>query len=99
MSHRRQQLQEMLRDAYPYIGRGCKLEFKNCFGAVAGYADGKIFCSRGAFGFALKLSREKIDSLMKQGAKPLRYFPNGHVKKDYAVLPEAVLLNKKQLKN
>jgi hypothetical protein len=31
------------------------LEFKNCFGAVADYVDGRIFCSCGKFGQALRL--------------------------------------------
>ncbi|VAX15840.1 hypothetical protein MNBD_NITROSPINAE03-2008 [hydrothermal vent metagenome] len=93
-----QQLRKMLNIACPEAGKQYKLEFKNCFGAVAGYADGNIFCARGKFGFALKLPGEKINLLIKKGAKPLRYFPNGHVKKEYAVLPEEILHDKKQLK-
>ncbi len=64
-----------------------QIEFKNCFGAVAAYVDGKIFASCGKFGFALRLPEKKRDNLLSmRGNKRLRYFPNGHVKKEYVVL-------------
>lgn len=75
-----------------------EFEFRNCFGAVAGYVDGNIFCTCGKFGFALKLPSENIKQLMSEGAQPLQYFPNGHIKKDYAILPETVMKDTPQLK-
>ena len=35
----------------------------------------------------------------ERGAKPLRYFPEGPIKKDYVVLPKAVLNDIKALRN
>lgn len=91
MSPYRQHLQEILHDAYPPARRKHALALKHCFGAMAGYADGNIFCVCGRFGFALKLARKDVAALLKDGAAPLRYFPNGHVKKDYVVLPAGTL--------
>jgi len=83
----------------PGLSQTHHLEFKNCFGAVAGYVEGQIFISCGKFGVALKLLPKKITELLKEkGVKPLQYFPNGHVKKDYAVLPKRILENKSQFK-
>ena len=51
-------------------------------------------------GFAIKLPEESRNTLIKeQGAKLLRYFPKGPIKKDYVVLPEAVLNDMKALRN
>jgi len=85
--------------ARPRLSQTHNLEYKNCFGAVAGYVEGQIFISCGKFGVALKLSPKKINELSKErGVKPLQYFPNGHIKKDYAVLPKRILGNKGQFK-
>ena len=85
--------------ARPRLSQTHNLEYKNCFGAVAGYVESKIFISCGKFGVALKLPPKKIEELSKErGVKPLQYFPNGHIKKDYAVLPRRILENKSQFK-
>ncbi|MCH7623837.1 MAG: TfoX/Sxy family protein [Nitrospinae bacterium] len=85
--------------ARPRLFQTHNLEYKNCFGAVAGYVEGHIFISCGKFGVALKLPPKKIDKLFKEkGVKPLQYFPNGHIKKDYAVLPRRILENQSQFK-
>ena len=39
-------------------------------------------------GLALKLPAEARQHLVEAGAKPLRYFPKGPVKKAYVILPE-----------
>ncbi|MBI1821310.1 MAG: TfoX/Sxy family protein [Nitrospirae bacterium] len=76
-----------------------QLEFKNCFGAVTGYIDGHIFISCGKFGVALRLPPEILASLFdEKGVKPLKYFPNGHIKKEYAVLPQEIIENKQRFK-
>ena len=85
-------LQKILGDACPELGADPRtLRFGNVFGAVAGYVDGQIFCTCGRFGFALKLPADARNALFDAGAQPLRYFPNGHVKKDYAVLTDGML--------
>ncbi len=38
-------------------------------------------------GLALKLPEDDRRTLFDQGAKPLQYFPNAPVKKDYVLLP------------
>ncbi|VAX20651.1 hypothetical protein MNBD_NITROSPINAE02-1524 [hydrothermal vent metagenome] len=83
----------------PRLATTHKLEFKNCFGAVAGYVEGAIFITCGQFGLALKLPAKTVDSVMQdKGGKPLKYFPNGHVKKDYVVIPERILENYSEFK-
>jgi TfoX/Sxy family transcriptional regulator of competence genes len=89
----------LLEHAHPKLGMKHQLEFKNCFGALAGYVSGHIFISCGKFGVALKLPKEVLDDLFKQeGVKHLKYFSKGHVKKEYAVLPRRILENKSRLK-
>ncbi len=86
------ELTELLRQARPGLARAHLLEFKSVFGAVAGYADGRIFVSYGNFGFALKLAPERCATLLREkNVQPLRYFPNGHVKKSYVVLPGRII--------
>ena len=86
----------LLKSTQPKLFTLYKIEFKNVFGAVGGYVKGKIFISCGKFGIALKLPREVLDNIFKEkNIKHLKYFPKGHVKKDYVVLPNRILNNKK----
>lgn len=72
--------------------QNANLECKHFFGGAALYVNGKICASLTPVGFAIKLPEEARNNLMKQeGAKPLRYFPAGPVKKDYVVLPKNIL--------
>jgi len=83
---------ERLDRAYPGLGQTHRLEFKSCFGAVAGYVDGHIFVSCGSFGVALRLPPSILIELFTEaGATHLKYFPKGHVKKEYAVIPSHIL--------
>ena len=51
-----------------------------------------FFCSCGKFGLALRLPEKTFAELFQEkGVKKLKYFPNGHVKKEYAVIPERIL--------
>ncbi len=85
-------LKKLLKRTHPRLAYTHKLEFKNCFGAVAGYVDGRLFISCGKFGAALKLPPETLESLFSEkGVKRLKYFPNGHIKKEYAVLPKRIM--------
>ena len=89
----------LLKQVCPKLSTTHELEFKNVFGAVGGYVDGKIFTSCGKFGVALRLPPDTLDVLFQDNdAKHLKYFPKGHVKKEYAVLTKQVLENRHQLK-
>ncbi len=89
----------LLKQVRPKLSTTHQLEFKNVFGAVGGYVNGKIFISCGKFGVALRLPPDTLEILFKQKrAKHLKYFPKGHVKKEYAVLSKRMLKNKHQLK-
>ena len=67
-------LEDVLRQArLPTAAR--PIEFKSCFGAVAGYVRGHIFVSCGRFGVALKLPPETLERLFQEGGcKTLEIF-------------------------
>ena len=93
------QLMVLLKQAHPRIMSTHRLVFKNVFGAVGGYVNGRIFISCGMFGVALKLPPKTLGTLFKKtDVKHLKYFPKGHIKKEYAVLPKRILNNKAQFK-
>ena len=93
-------LTDLLGQIRPRLSTTHDLSFGSCFGAVAGYIDGNIFISCGRFGTALKLPSETVASLLKEkGVKRLKYFPTGHVKKNYAVLPRRILQDQSRIKN
>ena len=76
----------------PKLSTTHRLEFKNVFGAVGVYVNGCIFVSCGKFGVALRLPPQTLESLFNEKiVKHLKYFPNGHVKKEYAVLPKRII--------
>lgn len=83
----------------PSAVEGIKLELKHFFSGAAVYVQGKICMSFTPVGFALKLPEKWRNTLAEQtGAKPLRYFPNGPIKKDYIVLPKTLLHDTKSLR-
>lgn len=88
----------LLQQTHPNLATTHHLEFKNVFGAVGGYVDGTIFITCGKFGIALRLPLETLDILFQEpDVEHLRYFPKGHIKKEYAVLPKRILDDKSQL--
>ena len=92
-------LAALLKQARPRLASTHRLTLKNVFGAVGGYANGRIFISSGKFGVALKLPPDTIKNLFQEkDVKRLKYFRKGHIKKEYAVLPERILNNKSQFK-
>ena len=92
-------LTKLLAQARPRLEHTHRLAFKNVFGAVGGYVNGHIFISCGAFGVALKLPSKTLETIFQEtDVKHLKYFPNGHVKKEYAVLPNRILNNKRQFR-
>ena len=94
-----ERLAKVLKQVRPRLSATRHLEFKNCFGAVAGYVDGRIFSSCGKFGLALRLPPKRLAELFKeQGVIPLKYFPRGHVKKEYAVIPQRMIEDRVRLK-
>lgn len=92
------EITEALKQIRPELAIRYRMEFKNVFGAVGGYVDGRIFASCGKFGFALRLPSKTLEGLFQEKAvKHLKYFSKGHIKKEYAVLPERMLRNKPRL--
>jgi hypothetical protein len=62
------------------------LEVKHFFSGAALYIGGTICASWSPVGLAFKLSEQEVKSLISNGnAKPLKYFPNGHIKRGYAL--------------
>ena len=93
-------LEVLLEVAYPTLATRHRIDFKSCFGAVALYVDGNIFVSCGRFGVALRLPPKTLAELFKEAeVSPLKYFPNGHVKKEYAVIPERIIGDQTRLKS
>ena len=91
--------QEYLERLNALIGRlstgglkGVKLECRHFFSGAAVFAEGRICMSWTPVGFAIKLPETSRSALVnQQGAKYLRYFPKGPIKKDYVVLPNSML--------
>lgn len=67
---------------------GVDLVCKHFFGGAAAYADGRICITLTPAGLAMKLPQNDRAALEGEGATPLRYFPQGPVKKQYVVLPQ-----------
>ena len=89
----------LLEQVRPKLSTTHRLEFKNVFGAVGVYVNGRIFVSCGKFGVALRLPSQTLESLFSEKiAKHLKYFPNGHVKKEYAVLPKQLIEDSRKFK-
>ena len=94
-----EQLAALTRETTSGRFKDVTLECKHFFSGAAVYADGRIFMSLTAVGFALKLPEEARSTLVKeQGAKPLRYFPKAPIKKDYVILPKVMLKNMRTLR-
>ena len=83
-----EELTSLLEQARPGIVETLGLEFKGVFGAVGGYVGDSIFITCGRFGVAVRLSPDALERVFEQdGVEQLRYFPKGHIKREYAVLP------------
>jgi len=81
------QLTELLGWAAQQFTENHQFRFNPCFGAVAGCIRGNIFISCGAFGVALRLPTSILRGVLSTSlGTSLRYFSNGHVKREYAVL-------------
>ncbi len=63
-----------------------EIEVKHFFSGAALYINGSIFVSWSPGGLAFKLSDSDVENLIQsKAAIPLKYFPNGYVKKGYAL--------------
>lgn len=63
-----------------------RIEVKHLFTGAALYVNKVICASWSPVGLAFKLPEKEVASLISSGkAKPLRYFPKGHVKKGHAL--------------
>ncbi len=87
-------LQPVARALPPEIG----LEIKPFFGGAAAYANGRICISLTPVGLAMKLPESDRTQLLDAGGKPLRYFPNAPVKKQYVLVPAEFLDGGERLK-
>ena len=62
------------------------IKVKHFFSGAALYANNTMCASWSPVGLAFKLPEQEVQKLIKNGeAKPLKYFPKGHVKKGYAL--------------
>jgi hypothetical protein len=92
-------LTRLLDQTWPTLSTTHRLEFKNVFGAVGGYVNGRIFISCGKFGVALRLPSSALEVLFQErGVRHLKYFPNGHIKKEYGVIPSRLLSDKRKFR-
>jgi len=67
------------------------IECKHFFSGAAVYVEKKICISLTPVGLAIKLPEETKNKLFKNNqAIPLRYFPSGPIKKDYALFPGGI---------
>ena len=93
-----EKLKQFLNENRPRLLTDKRFVIKSCFGAKAGYWCGNIFVTYGSFGVALKLPRSTVENLIKKrDGKPLQYFKNGHVKRDYVVLLPLLSKDKSRL--
>jgi TfoX/Sxy family transcriptional regulator of competence genes len=92
------ELEKIIQENNPEIIKEKVVTYKNCFGAIAGYVDGNIFSSFGKFGLALKLPQSELKEQFEKGCEPLKYFPKGHIKKDYAIISQSIMENRSKIR-
>jgi TfoX/Sxy family transcriptional regulator of competence genes len=90
-------LRSLLERTASAVDREIDVECKHFFSGAAAYADGRIFMTLTSVGLALKLPAPDQESLIAEGATPLRYFPTGPVKKEYVVVPDRIAADPKLL--
>jgi TfoX/Sxy family transcriptional regulator of competence genes len=65
------------------------IEVRHFFSGAALYVCNTICASWSPAGLAFKLEEQEASDLIKKGiAKPLKYFPEGHIKKGYVLFEE-----------
>ena len=83
-------LRSLLERLAANLDRKDTIECKHFFSGAAAYVNGCIFMTLTTVGLALKLPEDSRELLIGNGARPLRYFPKGPIKKDYVALPKAL---------
>jgi len=83
-------LRSLLRSVTSDLDPAIKIECGHFFTGAAAYANGRIFMTLTSVGVALKLPQDARAVLIGKGAKPLRYFPRGPIKKDYVIVPDRI---------
>lgn len=77
-----------------------RLEVKQFFSGAALYVNGTICASWSPVGLAFKLPDQEVENLISSGnAKSLKYFPNGHIKKGYALFENLDDIKARRWKN
>ena len=95
-----ERLTALMREATSGRFKDINLEYKHFFSGAALYANRQICISLTPVGFAIKLPEQSRTALRKQkGTRPLRYFAEGPIKKDYVVLPKTMLNEMKVLRH
>jgi hypothetical protein len=61
---------------------------KHFFSGAAAYVDGRIFATLTPVGLAIKLGDASCQTLLGQGAIPLRYFPSAPIKRGYVLFED-----------
>ena len=92
-----EKLQSLLRPVTEELAAGTTLEIRHFFGGAAAYANGRICISLTPAGLALKLPPHCRAELIEIGAKPLRYFANAPIKKQYVIVPPEIHKDEEQL--
>ena len=83
-----EELSQLMKQVTRGKSKDVHLEVKHFFAGSAVYANSKICITLTPVRFALKLSAEHRKELLQgHGAEPLRYFPQGPIKREYVVLP------------
>ena len=83
----------------PVSAENVTLKAQHFFSGAALYANGKICASLSPAGFAVKLPAELRQSLINERkGKEFRFFPKGPIKREYALLSEAIIQDAKALR-
>ncbi len=85
-----EKLRSLLEVTIRNLPPGVAVEIKHFFSGAAAYANGRICISLTTAGLAMKLPQDGCARLIEDGARPLQYFPNAPVKRQYVVVPEGL---------
>ena len=93
-----QLLSEIIREATRHRSDRIAPQCKHFFSGAAASVDGVMCISYSPAGFAVKLSKSDRETLLTHHrARPLRYFAKSPVKREYVVVPERWLDDRKTL--
>ena len=74
------------------------LTFKQMFGGLGAFADGRIFAAHAANGLALKLPPKEIERALSLGGVYMEYDLEGSKATSYVVLPHAIQIDPAQFR-